>query len=176
VKTGERGALIAPPPDPRAAESASRLEALIGVDPRETLDKLRDAQQETAKLRRREAEVVANLATYEARFSHPSHWEHERKALLSRLSGYERSRLLTLGVKFTEAMLDEYGHAHGEYRDFLDQGKRERERMEALRAELSEVRGRIEIAKGVEVYYERHCRLNDSLVWHSSKELGLTRT
>jgi hypothetical protein len=169
------GKIMAPPPQRFDAEVSARLQAILGMDPRETLDKLRDAQKQTADLRREEAMVVAKLATYKARYyGHPSFWEHERKALLARLKSHERDRLLRLGDKVTEGLLDDYAHAHGEYMTFLNEAKREREKMEDLDAELTDVRGRIEIARGVEQFYERHARLNDGLVYFSGKEMGLS--
>lgn len=157
-----------------SAAVSERMESMVGVDPRTTLDKLREAQQETSRLRAREAEVKAKLATYKARYGYPSHWEHERKALLSRLSAHERDRANNAGEKVTESYLDEYAHSHGEYRSFLKEARQERERMEQLEAEAAELHGKIETAKGVETYYERHARLNDGLIWHSARELGAT--
>jgi aspartokinase len=177
----EERRLRAPPPQRGntmesgySADVSARLEAMVGVDPRTTLDKLRAAQEETSRLRAQAAEVKAKLAMYEARYAYPSHWEHERKALLSRLASHERDRVQSRGEKVTESYLDEYAHSHDEYRSFLREAKRERERMEDLRAELSEIHGKIETAEGVETYYERHARLNDSLVYHSGREIGLS--
>lgn len=157
-----------------SAAVSERMESMVGVDPRQTLDLLRDAQRETSKMRAQEAQVLAKLATYRARFSYPSHWEHERKALLSRLSAHERDRAGAAGEKVTESYLDEYAHSHGEYRSFLKEAQQERERMEVLEAEAKALHGKIETAKGVETYYERHARLNDGLIWHSARELGAT--
>jgi hypothetical protein len=163
----------APPPSGRhSADVSARLEALVGLDPRETLDKLRDAQQETARLRDREAKIAAELATFRARFSFPSIWEHERKCLLARLAAGERER--AVGVKkVSEAYLDEYAHQHSEYQRFLEMGRRDREKMEELEVQLSGIRGQIETGKGVEEYYLRHARLNDGLVWAAGKEMSL---
>jgi hypothetical protein len=164
-------------PAPRAqysAETSARLEAVLGLDPRTTLDKLRDAQKETSTLQGQRAEVLAELASYEARYSYPSHWEHERKALLSRLVESRRMEMAGRGEKITEAGLDSYAHAHDEYRSFLGESRRERTRMEELKARLARLNAQVETAKGVEEYYSRHARLNESLVYFSGKEMGLS--
>lgn len=165
--------LKAPPPAAYEAAVTDRIVALIGLDPRETLDKLRDAQQATSNLRREEAKLVALLASYEARYGYPSHWEHERKALLARLASHQRDKILLRGEKPTESMLDEYAHAHGEYRSFLVEAQKERAEMERLRADVARIQAEIETARAAEVYFERHARLNDALVFHSARELGL---
>jgi dihydropteroate synthase len=164
--------LKAPAPTGYSADVSARLQSLVGVDPRQTLDLLREAQQETARLRDEEAKVAGLLATYRARFSYPAMWDHERKNLLARLAAGERERLA--GVrKFSEAYLDEYARAHSEYQRFLEMGRKDREEMERLDALLSAIRGRIEVAKGVETYYSEHVRLNNSLIFHSAREASL---
>lgn len=181
VSPEERRGVKAPAPergnnrdDGYSAAVSERMEAMVGVDPRTTLDKLREAQKETARLRERLAEVKSKLAIYKARYGYPSHWEHERKALLARLASHERDRAGSKGEKVTESYLDEYAHSHGEYRSFLKEARQERERMEQLEAEAGELHAKIETAEGVETYYERHARLNDGLIWHSARELGAT--
>lgn len=172
-----RDRLMAPAPMPTGGYSADvsdRLESMVGVDPRDTLAKLREAQQVTAGLRKRIAEKKAELASYKARYGYPSHWEHERKALLSRLMNNERIKHQIRSEKFTESALESQAHAHEEYRSFLSDGLRDRQVMERLDAEVARLHGEIETAEAVEVYYERHCRLNDSLIYHSGREASLS--
>jgi len=167
--------LMAPPPNAQyQADVAAKLEAVMGLDPRTTLDKLREAQQQTSAKMREKAEVVAELASFEARYSYPSHWEHERKAMLSRLVEHRRNELHSRGEKITEGALDSYAHAHDEYRSFLNEARRERNRMQDLKARMARLNADIETYKGVEEYYSRHARLNESLVYYTGREASLS--
>lgn len=161
--------IMAPPPG-ESGSVLDRAEALFGFQPGEVLSQLRDAQAETTRLRREEAQLAAELASYRARFAYPSHFEHERKLKLSVLKEARRAEYSRMGEKITESALDEYAHAHPEYRQFLDAGLRDRQKMEQLEANLVEVRGKIETAKGAELYFERATRMGESLIFHSARE------
>lgn len=149
-----------------------RAAAVFGFDPYEEVKKLREAQARTFHLREREAKLVANLASYEARFSYPSHFEHERKGKLSVIVEQRRAEARRAGEKITESALDSYAHSHLEYQQFLDRALAERKEMERLRAELVEVRGQIETARAAEVFFEKRSRISEALIYHSGKEVG----
>ena len=170
----ERGGLMAPAPGQYSSDVSERLEAMVGVDPRETLEKLRTAQDNTRLLRQQLAFKKAELSSYKARYGFPSHWEHERKALLARLSGNRRIELGARGEKVTESALDEYAHGHSEYRSFLEVALRDRQAMERLDAEVAKLHDDIETAKGVETYFAEHVRLNNGLIYHSAREAALS--
>jgi len=155
-------------------DAQDRIVHMLGLDPMETLEKLRVAQTETAKLKRKEADVLAILSSHEARFAYPSHFEHERKHMLASIAEDRRQQLLDAGVKVVESYLDSFSHAHPKYRRFLKGAGQERLEMETHRAELAKVRAEIETAKATETYYERLARLNESLVYFAGREAGLS--
>jgi hypothetical protein len=161
---------MAQPPVGSIRERAS---ALWGFDPEETLEKMRLAQKKLEELRDEESTLAGQLAMYEARYGYPSHFEHERKANLCTLMEGERNRQLARGEKPTEKQLDNFAHAHANYLAFLDAAKRERLEWNRLKAKLVEVQNEIEVAKGAVTYYERKARLNESMIFHSGKEMGL---
>jgi len=162
--------LMAAPP---TGSFKDRQQAVLGFDPHDTLDKLRAAQQATAFLRKEEARLAAEVASYRARFAYPSHFEHERKAMLSRLTESFRREAQVGNEKITNGQLDSMAHANTEYQGFLGEAYRQRQTLERLEADLIRVRGEIETARGVEVYYERLARTNESLIFHSGREAGL---
>ena len=84
-------------PAPQEGTFLDRAEALIGVDPMNTLAMLSEAQGRLASLREDEAEIASEAASYEARFGYPSHFEHERKNKLDTLIEQRRNEAYQKG-------------------------------------------------------------------------------
>lgn len=162
-----RGGVQAPAP---RGSITDRAEAIFGFDPFNETEKLKAAQGMTAALRGEEAEVAALASSYEARFSYPSHFEHERKAKLSVIIEQRRAEARRAGEKITEAALDSYAHSHLDYTNLLESAASQRKEWERLKARLVEIRSEIETSKAAEVYYERRIRMAEALVYHSGRE------
>lgn len=155
------------------AEIEHRVQSSTGLTPRDTLAKMREALDELHRLRKEEARLHAELATYRARFNYPSHWEHERKAKLETLKESRRREMGGRGEKVTEGALDSHAHAHMEYLAFLDTSYRQRQEKERLESDLYRIQGQIETLQGVVAWYDKNNRLDEELVRVHRTELGM---
>lgn len=153
----------------------AHVEALTGMDPFVVTEEFRRAGLRLREAREVEALKLSELASLRAQFygGQTSHYDHERKALLAELIEANREVLEEKGVKYTEAGLDSYAHAHPTYRRWLDEQHRRREDMHVLEAELAQARADIEAAQGEVEYHRQRLRLVEEMIRLARTERGL---
>jgi multidrug resistance efflux pump len=94
-----------------------------------------------------------------------SHFDYQRKKLLSQLAEDERAKYQSRGEKPpSDASLDKFAHAHAQYARFLDDGLAERRELERLRAKLDQMHGELETALAVVTYYDKELRINEEVI------------
>jgi hypothetical protein len=168
---------LPPPPDLSKRQSDLDLEivrVLIGVDPQEVLDKYADAQENAGKIREEISMVSAELADLKARHwgsgTNPSHFDMERKELLSRVMIRILENMEASGEKRpTEKVLEAMAHGDKEYTRFLEDGRVERRDMERLQERLGAAHRRLETAQGVIEYYRMAHKSVDSLIYFATQ-------
>jgi len=124
-------------------EMVERLPLVVGDDIDLLMGDLSIVTGELAGLKAERALALAEVRAHEAYFDSRgrslSHWEQERKMILSDLSLRRRHEIMEKNEKITglAEYLDAWSHSHQEYRDWLDSTKDQRRKLALAREQLA---------------------------------------
>lgn len=177
-------------------EMQENLVANVGEDPDVWLAELESKVGELADARKDLAIHTAQMAQLESEYGSigtlPSVWDHERKALLSRLmedrriemqkelteyaklSKQEKAEVLA-PPKITEAGLDSWAHSRTEYIEFVSRAKKERKDYEKMRAKRDEMWAHVHYLQGMISYLEQRIRMVEEKIRYTRTIAGLSR-
>lgn len=171
----------------RRLEAAGALLDYLGMDPERLLTRYRQQVEAVAAIELQIAEKKAEIAELAAKYSGNnkagavSQWEHDRKALLSRLQEAKRHEILTAPrkdgekpAKVVEAMLESYAHAHPDYTKLLDEARGERIKYEKAQAEISKLYAKRGRELGVQRYITQRLKTVDALAYAFGGEARLS--
>lgn len=152
-----------------------RLSGVIGTDPLAPMEQMHALNAEARRLRERAGGIRTELAPLRARFygGTASHYDHERKLLLAELMEAERRRLQEDGERVVETALDRYAHAAPEYKQWLREQHRDRERMSQLEAQIAQIDADLEGITAERSVFMQASRLAEECVRLARAEMGL---